>query len=343
MSIHSQGEQVYRFNQVFFQKKAQKNYRDTIFQFKKIIRSFFIFNAGFFSVFFLQIVSFAVLFSFLSSSAILALLLASIFLTCFTYFVLLFYFQSKKPEQISALRDRFIQVCKRALSIPVGSAEHHLTVAQAALKLCEALSDNENSILKLPKFLSNTSLKLHSYLIKEDLFKFKELLLIAAIEEHLNQLKLTPTDLELHASLANIYTNLSQLYLDAIDSTFFSKNSKAVLNQKYESCTISTIEEFKILNDYAPNDPWIHLQLAQSYKKLKMKKEQIKEYEIIYKLCPNDNNVLFKLGALYFETKRNSKGLRIYEELKMRSFKDADQLLSFYGIFKTQEILEEPI
>jgi tetratricopeptide (TPR) repeat protein len=126
-----------------------------------------------------------------------------------------------------------------------------------------------------------------------------------------------------------------------MNKIFFSKNTKSLLKKKYDSCVISTLEEFKILNDYAPNDPWIHLQLAQSYKKLNLKKEQIKEYEIIYKLCPNDNNILFKLGTLYFETKRNSKGLRIYEELKMRSYKDADQLLFCYGIYKTQEILEE--
>ena len=56
MSIHTHGEQVYRFNQVFFQKKAKKNYQETINQLKKIIRSFFIFNAGFFIVFILQII-----------------------------------------------------------------------------------------------------------------------------------------------------------------------------------------------------------------------------------------------------------------------------------------------
>lgn len=342
MSINAQGEQVYRFNQVFFQKKAQKNYRDTIDEFKKVIRTFFIFNVSFFMIFVAQVISFAALFSLLQSSTILALLLASIFLTSFTYFVLLFYFQSKKPEQLSLLKDKFITVCKRALTIPTGSAEYHLTIAIAEVKLCDNLTENLNDILKLPKFF-NLSNKLQSYFLKEDIFKFKESLLIAAIDEHLLQLKITPTDLEIHASLANIYTNLSTLYLDAKNQLFFSKTIKELLKNKYDTCISSAIEEFKILNDYAPNDPWIHLQLAQSYKKLNLKKEQIKEYETIYKLCPNDNNILFKLGALYFETKRNSKGLRIYEELKMRSFKDSDQLLSYYGVYKTQEILEESI
>lgn len=342
MSINSQGEQVFRTNQLFFQKKAQKNYRDTTDEFKKIIRTFFIFNASFFIIFIAQVLLFTFLFAILESSAIMAMILGSIFLTSFTYFVLLFYFQSKKPEQFSALKERFILVCKRSLSIPPNSAEYHLTVATACVKLTESLTENDYEILNLPKFI-NLSIKLQSYFLKEDLFKFKESLLISAIDEHLQQLKVTPTDLEIHASLANIYTNLSSMYIQAKDTLLISKTTKELLKSKYDACLISTIEEFKILNDYAPNDPWIHLQLAQSYKKLNLIKEQIKELETVYKLCPNDNNILFKLGALYFETKRNSKGLRIYEELKMRSFKDADLLLSYYGVYKTQEILQESI
>ncbi|NGX63333.1 MAG: hypothetical protein KR126chlam6_00741, partial [Candidatus Anoxychlamydiales bacterium] len=211
------------------------------------------------------------------------------------------------------------------------------------LKLTQNITENENSYLKMPKIFFNISKKLKFYLLKEDLFKFKEQLLISASLEHLKQLKITPTDLEVHSSLANIYTSLSKLYFDAKETIFFSKTSKTVLNQKYEICIKTTIEEFKILNDYAPNDPWIHLQLANSYNKLGLKKEEIKEYEVMYKLCPNDNNILFKLGCLYFETKKNAKGLRIYEELQMRSFAESDKLLSYYGVFKTEEILSETI
>lgn len=341
MSINSQEQQVYRYNQLYFQKKAQKNNKDTIEELKKIIKSFFLFNSSFFIIFIFQVLLFAVLFSLMRSSAILAMILAGIFLTSFTYFVLLFYFQSKKPDLLFSLKNRFITVCKRSLNVPTASAEFHLTVAAAAVKLSENLAENEAAILKLPKFLRFSN-KLLSYFLKGDLFKFKESLLTAAIEEHLNQIKITPTDLEIHASMANIYTNLSALYLEA-QKLFSSKNTKMLLKNKYESCLSATIEEFKILNDYAPNDPWIHLQLAQSYKKLNLKKEEIKEYETILKLCPNDNNILYKLGALYFETNRNSKGLRVYEELKSRSFKDTNKLLSYYGVYKTQEILEESI
>ena len=338
MNIHL-GSEVYRFNQVFFQKKANKNYNQTTKQLKKIIKSFFIFNISFFSLFLVEIILFALLFSVFSSSVILALVLASMFLTSFTYLVLLFYFQSKKPEQLTNLKDHFIKVCKRALSIPIGSAEHHLTIALAALKLTENL--NEHELLKFPKIVFKIFKKLESFLIKEDVFKFKESLLIAAILEHLNQLKITPTDLEVHTSLTNIYTALFSLYKNAKDKIFFSKNQKEQLEQKYLSCIKIAIEEFRVLNDYAPNDPWIHLQLAKNYNKLDLKTDELKEYEIVYKLCPKDNNILFKLGCLYFETKLNSKGLRVYEELKMRAFKDTDKLLDLYGVYKNIDLLQE--
>jgi len=338
MITETQNEQTYRLNQIFFQKKAKKNYQETIYKLKKIIKSFFVFNLVFFSILVLQIVSCITLVFFMKTSLIIAFLLAGIFLTLSTYLMLIFYFQSKKITQIIALKNDFIKICKKALSIPINSAEYNLTIAYAAVKLGE--SALEDKILKLPKFLQNFK-KIYSFLLKEDIFKFKEFLFLSAIERHLDQLKTTPTDLELHTSLASIFTNLSFLYINAKKNIFFSKNKKSSLKKKSESCILSAIEEYKILNDYAPNDPWIHLQLAQNYKKLNLINEQIKEYEAVYKLCPNDSKVLFQLAILYFETKRNSKGLRIYEELNMRSFKDAEKLLSYYGAFKTQEILEE--
>lgn len=341
MKVHLDSE-VYRYNQVFFQKKANKNYLETTTQLKKIIRSFFIFNISFFSLFLVEAILFTLLFLIYTSTVFLAFLLASMFLTSFTYLVLLFYFQSKKSEQLITLKERFIKLCKKALSIPIGSAEHHLTIALASLKLTDSIAKNEDDLLKIPKIFFKFSKKLELFLIKEAIFKFKESLLLAAILEHLNQLKITPTDLEVHTSLTNIYTSLSTLYKDGKDKMFFSKSQKEILKQKYLSCTKIALEEFKILNDYAPNDPWIHLQLAKSYSILGLKIEELKEYEIVYKLSPKDNNVLFKLGSLYFETKSNAKALRVYEELKMRNFKDADKLLDLYGVYKNFELLQEP-
>ena len=338
--ITEQNEQVFRFNHLFFQKKAQKNFQETILSFKKILRSFLIFNFIFISVIFCQIVSFAILFSFLTSSLTLSVILASFFLTVFSYFILFFYIQGKKTDQLMVLKERFLENCRRALNLPQGAAEHHLSVALAALKLKETISESFNKENK--RFFHSYLFKIILAVHKDDLFIFQEKLLISSIEEHIKQLRFTPTDLEVHASLANAYTILTALYASAKDS-FFSKLKKSELAKKHLAALKSTIEEYKILNDYAPNDPWIHLQLADSYKKINLKHSELKEYETAYKLCPNDNNILYKLGVLYFEMGKNSKGLRIYEELKSRNYQNSEKLLSYYGLIKSQEFLEDTL
>ncbi len=339
-------EEIFRQDQVFFHKQAHKNYQKTVKELKKTEKSYAYFNIGFFLLFFIEIIGFAVLFADLSSSSILALILGSIFLTCFSYFVLLFYFQAKKTDQLTQIKDRFLLNCRRALSVPVATAEHHLTIAHAAIRFTDNLQEFEKNIytpFKILNFLYPLIQSFSSFLHKEDIFKFKEQLLLAAIDEHVKQVKSTPTDLEVHASIASVYSKLSKLYLDAINQKIISKNQKNLLEQKYDISIKSMIEEYKILNDYAPNDPWVHMQLALSYKTLNMKKEEAKESEIILKLCPHDNNILFRLGVLYFEMNFPSKALRIYEDLKSKAYKNADDLLSYYGSFKLQNLFEETL
>ena len=105
--------------------------------------------------------------------------------------------------------------------------------------------------------------------------------------------------------------------------------------QKFRKTAEKAIEEFKIMSDYAPHDPWVHAQLAYSYRDLQMPKEEIKEYEAILHLCPDDKETLFKLGKLYFQQGQNAKGLQIYETLKNTHFKKAENLISFYGAYST--------
>ncbi len=344
--MSNQSEQSYRFDQIFFQKQAHKNYQSTIKLFKSAAYSYSFFNIGFFLLFFVELLCFAFFFAYLSKSSILALILGGIFLSCFTYFVLLFYFQAKKSEQLTNIKDHFIETSRRAISVPMGSAEHHLTLAHAAIRLAQHLHNMENKFYQPPKWLNFTSFLLQRIgivLHKEDVFKFQEQLLLAAIQEHIKQIKCTPTDLEMHASIANAYSTLSKLYMDALNASFASKNLKILLKQKFDAAVKNTIEEFKILNDYAPNDPWVHAQLANSYRILYMLEEEANEHEIILKLCPNDYNILYRLGVIYFEMGAPSKALRVYEKLKEAQFKKADDLLSHYGVSKSQEIFEETI
>ena len=108
------------------------------------------------------------------------------------------------------------------------------------------------------------------------------------------------------------------------------------MEAKFRATAERAIEEFKILNDYAPEDPWVHVQLAYSYHDLQMPEEEIKEYETVLQLRPNDKDTLFKLGMLYFQQGANAKGLRIYEMLKRTNYKKAESLIKFYGSFNVE-------
>lgn len=156
----------------------------------------------------------------------------------------------------------------------------------------------------------------------------RELLLKKASEEHIKLVKIEPTSLEVHVALANVYVMLTGLYLDFLNA---EKQSGDNLKQKYRKMAEKAIEEFKILNDYAPDDPWVHMQLAFSYHDLGMPQDEIKEYEAILQLCPNDYDTLLKLGRLYFQQGYNSKGLQVYEALRCRDGQKAEQLIDFYG------------
>jgi hypothetical protein len=158
-------EQVFRFDQLFFQKQANRNYQNTIKNLKVVLQKFAIFNLTFFTIFALETVLFVVLFAALIKSSILAIILGVIFLSFFTYFVLLFYFQAKKSDQLATIKDHFIQSCRQVISTPSGSAEHHLTIAHAALRLSDQIKIIESKLYLLPQkinFLSSMVNKMGS-------------------------------------------------------------------------------------------------------------------------------------------------------------------------------------
>jgi tetratricopeptide (TPR) repeat protein len=103
------------------------------------------------------------------------------------------------------------------------------------------------------------------------------------------------------------------------------------LEKKFRQASERAIEEFKIISDYAPNDPWVHLQLAYSYRDLNMPLEEIQAYETILRINPTDKEALFKLGTLYFQQGMNAKGLQVYEELKRANFSKVENLIKYYG------------
>ncbi len=346
MATQLENDKNYAINTQTFQENLFPHYRKLLKDFRTISKAFVLFHGIFVFLLSFELILLFFLFASFSHGAMLATILGSLFLTSFSYCVLIFYFQAKRPQQLKSLRNNFISASRDTLGIPKGESEHHLSISHALTRLASYLDDFEKQFYKLPEFAKDvkTSMeKCSSFFHFEDVFALKLLLLYAAIDEHLIQIRLTPSDFEVHASLANTYTCLSKTYqeIDKLKTHFlFKLRFKELIResaQKTREVTERAVEEFKILESYAPNDPWVHLQLAKSYQDLSLTEEEIKEYEIILKLRPLDKDSLFRLGALYFEQGKNAKGLEIYEELKKINFKKAEELISFYGTYRLHE------
>ena len=328
-------------------RKSQRHYLNTVNRFKKTTRFYGLFKLLFFSLFLSEIAACLVSYSRFSSTPIFAVLLGLIFLTIFTYFVLSFYFQTKKPEQLTTMKERFIQSCRQSLAIPSKTAEHHLSIAQATLRLSYHLHQLEYRYFipsKFFHFLQSPLEKLSFAFFHEDVFRMKEMLILAGINEHILQIRYTPSDLEVHASLANAYVSLAKLYKEILEQVKYKRLQKKMgklLEAKFEVSSKRAIEELKILNDFAPNDPWVHAQLARCYRSLGNKQEEAVEYEKILQISPHDYEVLFRLGVIYFEVGNNAKALRIYDQLRLAPFKNADDLLAYYGVMQDRDLLEE--
>lgn len=339
LTMSTQLENEIAFDDAFFQNNLPQYYRAILREFRRVTHSFVSFNILFSVLFFSELFLFFLFLPFLNASAVLAFALGGVFLTCFSYFVLLFYFQAKKPEQLQNLKEQFLQSCRQALSIPAGESQHHLSLASALSKLASYLHDFEWNFYKTPSYVQIFSpfiSRFSAYCYWEDVFKMKLLLLQSAIDEHLKQILLTPTDLEVHASLANTYVALSKVYRDPMQGKIRSRKQRknqSFYEEKFRLASQLAIEEFRILSHYAPNDPWVHEQLAVGYRDLKMPDEEMKEVETLLKLRSQDKEILYRLGTLYFTQGQNAKGLQIYEELKKANFKKAEDLITAYGTY----------
>lgn len=339
MSTQLENDPLNSYDEGYFQHSLPNLYRSILKRFRSITRSFVNFNLLFGAIFSIELTLFLFFLPFLSRSAILAFALGGLLLTCFSYVVLLFYFQAKKPEQLLELKEQFLHSCRQSIPTPQGIAQHHLSIAEALSKLSSYLQDYEWNFYKVPsilQFILPLLSRFSAFCYWEDVFKMKQLLLLSAVEEHLKQIRATPTDLEVHASLANTYVTLSKLHRQPF---FGNRHPRAgrinqlqpIFDEKSKNFSRLAIEEFTILSHYAPNDPWVHEQLALGYCDLDMPTEEIKEVEFLLKLRPQDKEIFFRLGILYFQQGMNAKGLQIYETLKQANFKKAEELISTYG------------
>jgi tetratricopeptide (TPR) repeat protein len=338
-----EGEGFFEVDHFFINDQINKVIAHIEPQIEKVIKGHILFHAFFLLATVLEVFLLMTFFAFLIKSSLFAFSLAFIFLTIFTYFILRIYFQTKKPEQLADLKDRYLKACKHLVGYKEGVPEHHVALANACCKFASFLDGKEYTYYKPPAFLQSLAPTLERFSCQihwEDFHLMKELLLNNTIEEYLRLVRFEPTNLEVHAALANAYVMLSGLYTgtnqvdgETSDRWIPPQKTSEVFAIQFRKTAERAIEEFKILNDYAPDDPWIHEQLAYSYHDLRMPQEEIREYEAILKLCPNDLDTLFKLGALYFHQGSNAQGLRVYEELKRANYKKAEYLIEYYGSY----------
>src|SRR5579864_8154565 len=94
------------------QEGVFRQIEQTVGHFRYLTRRYAFFHILFFLFFLLEIIG-LLLFLPLAKSFLLATLVAATFLTAFSYFILKFYFQTKKPEQFLVLLDNFIQNCQQ--------------------------------------------------------------------------------------------------------------------------------------------------------------------------------------------------------------------------------------
>lgn len=296
----------------------------------------------------IELLASLIFFNTLSKSIVLASSLALILMTLFCYFVLRAYFQSKKPQHLLSICERTKKELKHSISSQSDSIDAKLSLASLLCRLANNLKDLEYDIYKAPKGLQTLSFsfeKLGAWLHWQDIHAIKEWLFFESIDLYIDLIKEQPMQMQFHVALANTYVMLSKIYAteeqNEEERWLPTEKINSNLDHKFTLCAQKAIEEFKILNDNHPNDPWIHTQLAYSYHDLKMPQKEIEAYEKILELNQQvDDDILHKLGTLYFLQGSNSKGLKLYEQLKNLGSHKAETLIKHYGTYDEALSLE---
>jgi len=309
--------------------------------FKSCIRFYGLFHISFISFLCMQLLCFLLFFSYFSKSLTAAFGLALFFLTLFSYFVLLFFFQAKKPQQLLTIRSRFCETCHSLLNLSQEDPQALLRVSKALEEFALFLSKKELSFYASSftiKSFVPLALKFKIWLHWKNFLQMKELFFQQSIEIIISLIKRAPTDLELHACLAESYTKLCKLYVhpqkmqtDGVLPWISPEYSSSFMHEQFLLYSGKAIEEFKILEDLAPKDPWILAHLAEIYRLQEKAEEEIRHCEELLKLTPDNGELLFQLGVLYFKEGYSAKGLKMYKLLQNNSSEKAVKLIEHYN------------
>jgi hypothetical protein len=295
----------------------------TLDRFRTLTRRYALFHTLFFSFFLLELLSLLIFLPFLAKSFLLALLIATTVLSAFAYYVLRFYFQTKKPEQFHVIKEEFTN---QAPSL------------EAIYQLIEHLDGQEHQYYSLPNFLKTLAPLIQKFSVWchwEDVHRMKELLHTFGIHKVIEQIKRHPIDLELHRSLANSYTALYKIYQAPSQPNFpflakaYASEEMRAKFHRYAECAI---EELKILIHYLPHDQEALSKLGSIYHDLDHKEEEQAIYELLLQLFPQASAIRFRLGVLYFRLGKMAQGLKMYDDLHRLSDPKAEELIQYYDL-----------
>ncbi len=329
--------QTENFSQPFLEESGRL-LPEFLLKIKERVRSFFWIHFSFIALASIELLFF---FSSLLRSPLhreAPFLLALFFATLFCYLVLRLYFATKKEQQLIELALEFLEDAKRRMHFQEGNLEHHLIAASLAKRAALWLEDREYTLYDAPRFLSEQKElfeNVSAFLAWKSCLNLREQLLHLAIGEHIKAVKIAPTSIECHILLASAYVMLSGLYspqTKEVEGRWIARMRFGQQSlEKFKEITKFAIEEFTILETYAPQDPWIHHQLATHYHSLGLIDEEIAEYELLQNLQPGDSEILMKLGILYFRQNKNAKALGIHEKLRQIDSSKAQGLIDLYS------------
>jgi tetratricopeptide (TPR) repeat protein len=316
---------------------------ETLKEFQLLTRRYALFHAAFLSAFVLELLTLLIFMPFLTKTLTFAIVVALTFLTMFTYFVLRFYFQTRKPEQFVALRNKFLESTMKE-----SQAKWSVERLRPIYDLLQKLQCQESQYYSLPSFLQTLSPLVEKFSVWchwEDVQWMKETLHLHALRKIFDWVKLYPTDLELHRTLAASYVALYQIYQMPTESTAFysfieRQYDSPEIKERFEKAARSAVEELKVVLSYASNDPWALSQIAKVYHDLGLRQEERKTYEALLSLRPQDGEIHYRLGKLYFELGHMAQGLHLYQELQGRKDPKAQDLIQHYDAYYNAELLE---
>ena len=322
-----------------------KQIEQTVIRFLHLTRRYALFHTLFFAFFICEIIGLLLSLQFLAKSLLLATLVSATFLTAFSYFILKFYFQTKKPEQFLILRDTFVYHCQQLLLMKADTSESPRGFLEAIYHLIEAL--DRQKYYRLPKLLEALApliQKFSAWCHFGDVHLMKELLHTYCLRTQLEWVKSHPIDLELHRAIARGYIALYKIYQNPSKQghptyPFIVKEfSSPEMVQKFQKAAKCAIEELKIICHYFPHDVWTLSHLALVYHDLDLKEEERKTYETLLQHAPQEKDARLRLGILYFQLGYMAQGLKVYEDLRKMNDPRSEELIRHYDLFHAQEV-----